>query len=186
MFVSPLISIVTLGSLLGPKAFWVGFSISPFIAFALGCLLQIAAYGREKFPLMIEDPKDMANWFITDTKLSPESLLMFRDRMGRIMERRNVNANTRMRVMLMIEELGMEIYQHNNGKTVYIEFALVFRNDHVLLICKDDGKRIDMTDLEQSINDLRMYLINMFMAAQQEKKYLPTANYNRYTFKFER
>jgi hypothetical protein len=86
----------------------------------------------------------------------------------------------------MIEELGMEIYQHNNGKTVYIEFALVFRNDHVLLVCKDDGKRIDMTDLEQSINDLRMYLINMFMAAQQEKKYLPTANYNRYTFKFER
>ena len=43
-----------------------------------------------------------------------------------------------------------------------------------------------MTDLEQSISDLRMYLINMFMAAQQEKKYLPTANYNRYAFKFER
>ena len=186
MFITPFLSVMTLGSFFGPKAFWVGFAIAPFIAFALGCALQIALYGREKFPLMIEDPKDMANWFITDTRLTPESLLKFRDRMGRIMENKNVNANTRMKVMLLIEELGMAIHQRNQGKHVYIEFALVFRPDHILLICKDDGKRIDMTDLEQSITDLRMYLINMFMAAQQEKKYLPTANYNRYAFKFER
>lgn len=186
MFIAPFLSVMTLGSFFGPKAFWVGFAIAPFIAFALGSLLQIALYGREKFPLMLEDPKDMANWFITDTMLTPESLLRFRDRMGRIMESKNVNANTRMRVMLLVEELGMEIYQHNNKKKVYIEFALVFRPDHLMLICKDDGKRIDMTDLEQSIRDLRMYLINMFMAAQQAKQYLPTANYNRYAFKFER
>lgn len=186
MFITPFLSVMTLGSFFGPKAFWVGFAIAPFIAFALGCALQIALYGREKFPLMIEDPKDMANWFITDTRLTPESLLKFRDRMGRIMENKNVNANTRMKVMLLIEELGMAIEQRNEAKTVFIEFALVFRPDHLMLICKDDGKRIDMTDLEQSITDLRMYLINMFMAAQQEKKYLPTANYNRYAFKFER
>lgn len=186
MFITPFLSVMTLGSFFGPKAFWVGFAIAPFIAFALGCALQIALYGREKFPLMIEDPKDMANWFITDTRLTPENLLKFRDRMGRIMENKNVNANTRMKVMLLIEELGMAIEQRNEAKTVFIEFALVFRPDHLMLICKDDGKRIDMTDLEQSITDLRMYLINMFMAAQQEKKYLPTANYNRYAFKFER
>lgn len=186
MFITPFLSVMTLGSFFGPKAFWVGFAIAPFIAFALGCALQIALYGREKFPLMIEDPKDMANWFITDTRLTPESLLKFRDRMGRIMENKNVNANTRMKIMLLIEELGMAIEQRNEAKTVFIEFALVFRPDHLMLICKDDGKRIDMTDLEQSITDLRMYLINMFMAAQQEKKYLPTANYNRYAFKFER
>lgn len=186
MFIAPFLSVMTLGSFFGPKAFWVGFAIAPFIAFALGCALQIALYGREKFPLMIEDPKDMANWFITDTRLTPESLLKFRDRMGRIMENKNVNANTHMKVMLLIEELGMAIEQRNEAKTVFIEFALVFRPDHLMLICKDDGKRIDMTDLEQSITDLRMYLINMFMAAQQAKQYLPTANYNRYAFKFER
>ena len=186
MFITPFLSVATLGSFFGPKAFWVGFAIAPFIAFALGCALQIALYGREKFPLMIEDPKDMANWFITDTRLTPESLLKFRDRMGRIMEGKGVKASSRMKVMLLIEELGMAIEQRNEAKTVFIEFALVFRPDHLMLICKDDGKRIDMTDLEQSITDLRMYLINMFMAAQQEKKYLPTANYNRYAFKFER
>lgn len=186
MFITPFLSVMTLGSFFGPKAFWVGFAIAPFIAFALGCALQIALYGREKFPLMIEDPKDMANWFITDTRLTPESLLKFRDRMGRIMEGKGVKASSRMKVMLLIEELGMAIEQRNEAKTVFIEFALVFRPDHLMLICKDDGKRIDMTDLEQSITDLRMYLINMFMAAQQEKKYLPTANYNRYAFKFER
>ena len=186
MLVSPILSITALSSLFGPKAFWVGFAISPFIAFGLGCLLQIAIYGKEKFPLMIENPKDMANWFITDTMLTPESLLKFRDRMGRIMEGKGVKASSRVKIMLLMEELGMAIHQRNQGKHVYIEFALVFRPDHILLICKDDGRRIDMTDLEQSISDLRMYLINMFMAAQQEKKYLPTANYNRYAFKFER
>ena len=186
MFVTPFMSIAALTAFFGQKALWVGFAVSPFIAFALGCLLQVALYGREKFPLMIEHPKDMANWFITDTMLTPENLLKFRDRMGRIMDSKGVNTIIRTRVMLLIEELGMEIHQHNNGKAVYFEFALVFRPDHLLLICKDDGKRIDMTDLEQSITDLRMYLINMFMAAQQEKKYLPTANYNRYAFKFER
>ena len=106
--------------------------------------------------------------------------------MGRIMEGKGVKASSRVKIMLLMVELGMAIHQRNQGKHVYIEFALVFRPDHILLICKDDGRRIDMTDLEQSISDLRMYLINMFMAAQQEKKYLPTANYNRYAFKFER
>ncbi len=53
-------------------------------------------------------------------------------------------------------------------------------------ICKDDGRIIDMTDLEQSVTDLRAYLITMFMQTQRNKLYLLTTNYNRHIFKFDR
>ena len=51
---------------------------------------------------------------------------------------------------------------------------------------KDDGKIMDLTDLEQSVTGLRAYLVNMFMTVQREKQYLLTSNYNRHVFRFDR
>ena len=186
VFITPIACTVSADTLFGGKAFWAGFSIAPFIAAAIGCAIQILIYGKERFPLLLEHTKELPDWHIIDTKLSPDTLVDFRNQMEEIMKERDIDAKTRVNVMLLIEELGMIIYKENQGNNVFVELSLVLRPDHLLLFCKDDGKIINLTDMEQSITDLRIYLVNMFMTVHREKQYLLTTNYNRYVFKFER
>ena len=191
LFIMLLVLVVPLGcavasnELFGGRAFWVGLGLAPFVAFGAGCAILFLRYGKKDFPLLLEHMDAIKDWHTIDTKLTPGSLLRFRDRMNRLMEAKNIDKSTRYKVMLLIEELGMVVYQRNKGNTVYIEFSLVLKPDYIMLVCKDDGEILDMTDLEQSITDLRVYLINMFMTVQQDKQYLLTANYNRHVFKFE-
>ena len=181
----PLACSVFLGAFVGEKAFWIGFGVAPFAAMAACVVAQLAMYGKQRFPLLLEHTDQFPDWMITDMKLSPESLMQFWNSVNGLMEQRDVCDKTRLRILLLIEELGMAIYQRNNGKAVYVEFSLAFRPDHVILTCKDDGVILDLTDLEQSVTDLRIYLINMFMTVHREKQYLWTINYNRHVFKFE-
>ena len=186
VFAMPLMVTIVMNSIIGEKAFWIGFGAAPFIAMIVGCAVQLLVYGKHRFPLLLEHTDQFSNWFVLDMKLSPENLLHFRNRMNRLMEHRKISDKTRLKILLLIEELGMAIYQRNQGKTVYVEFSLAFKPDYILLTCKDDGVIRDLTDLEQSITDLRIYLINMFMSTHHEKLYLRTVNYNRHVFRFER
>jgi hypothetical protein len=100
--------------------------------------------------------------------------------------RRGVSGDLRIKAMLILEELGMVIYERNKGKKIFVEIDVNLKPDNLTVVIKDDGVLMDLTDFEQRVTDLRMYLVNMFMTVQEDKCYLLTSSYNRHVFRFDR
>ena len=67
-----------------------------------------------------------------------------------------------------------------------MEIDVNLKPDNLTVVIKDDGVLMDLTDFEQRVTDLRMYLVNMFMTVQEDKCYLLTSSYNRHVFRFDR
>ena len=186
IFLCPVICVMGANSLWGGYSVWVGFGIAPYMALLLCIVVQLAIYGKSRFPLLLEHINLSDYWYMHNMLLTPENLIAYRDSVGELLKRKSVSERAAVKAMLLLEEMGMSIYERNGGKCVYMEFALLIREKDFVLVIKDDGKIMDMTDLESSVTDLRAYLVNMFMTFQREKQYLLTSNYNRHVFRFDR
>jgi hypothetical protein len=185
-FACPLVSVIAMNVFIGHEYVWLGFGIAPFIAFGAGVTCQLLFYGKEHFPLLLEHFSKENYWYTHDIDLTPENLIHYLDNFGKLMDHRFVSNKSKLKAMLLIEELGMTIFESNKGKKVFLEVSIKMKKDDFFVVIKDDGKIMDLTDLEQSVTGLRMYFVNMFMTVQREKQYLLTSNYNRHVFHFEK
>lgn len=186
MFLSPVVCVMGAGALWGGEYVWLGFGAAPFLAMGLCAGVQVLIYGRARFPLLLEHLTVADYWHMHDMLLTPENLIAYRDSVGELLKRKSVNEMSVVKAMLLLEEMGMSVYERNAGRRVFVEFAVLLREKDFVLVIKDDGKIMDLTDLEQSVTGLRAYLVNMFMTVQREKQYLLTSNYNRHVFRFDR
>lgn len=185
-FACPLISVIAIDSYIGTEYVWLGFGIAPFIALSAGVIFQLAHYGKQHFPLLLEHFSKENYWYTHDIDLTPENLIHYLDSIGKLMDHRSVSSKSKLKAMLLIEELGMTVFESNKGKKVFLEVSIKMKKEDFFVVIKDDGKIMDLTDLEQSVTGLRMYFVNMFMTVQREKQYLLTSNYNRHVFHFEK
>lgn len=183
VFLSPVVCAFGLQTLI-PDGFWMGFAVAPFLALALSIVLHLLLYGRKGFPLLLDEFKASGDWHMRNVLLFPESLLAFRDDVGTLLESRGFDTAMRTKVMLLVEELGMTIYERNRGRKIYMEFSVIVKKSGITLIVKDNGVIMDVTDLERAVTDLRAYLVNMFMSTHVDKVYLLTSSYNRHVFNF--
>jgi len=186
MFLCPVVCIFGMSSFEYTNAVWIGFGMAPFLSLVLCVCVQLAFYGKEKFPLELEHLNVSDYWYMHDMVLTPENLIAYRDSVGEILKKKSVSEISMVKAMLLLEEMGMTVYERNKGRQVFIEISVQIRQDDFVIVIKDDGKVMDMTDLERAVTDLRSYLVNMFMTVQREKQYLLTSNYNRHVFRFNR
>ena len=186
MFLSPAVCVMGAGELGNGEYVWLGFGAAPFVAIGLCVVVQLLMFGRARFPLLLEHLTLADYWYMHEMRLTPENLIAYRDSVGELLKRKSVNEMNVVKAMLLLEEMGMSIYERNGKRNVLMEFAILLREKDFVLVIKDDGKIMDLTDLEQSVTGLRAYLVNMFMTVQREKQYLLTSNYNRHVFRFER
>ena len=184
IFLGPVACILGGLSLWGEGNVWLGFGVASFAAMAVCIVIQLVLYGRSRFPLLLEESEEAGHWYMFDLRLTPETLVEYRDIVGRTLKGASVDGAGMVKAMLLLEELGMTVYENNAGNEVYMEISLQVRRDDFLLVIKDDGKLMDLTDLERSVTDLRAYLVNMFMTVQREKHYLLTTSCNRHVFRF--
>jgi hypothetical protein len=81
--------------------------------------------------------------------------------------------------MLLFEELLMGIHDCNPGRTVLAECAIEI-GDVVRIITKDDGRIVDLTDLDLGVSSLRAYtLSNLLQAHAARRVHMPALSYNR-------
>ena len=186
MFVCPFFSVVGLHVLFGDGALWIGFGVAPFAALALSAGVQLLIHGREHFPLELEEFTIGNFWHMHDMELNPRNIIAYRNKFSKLLTRRGVSGDLRIKAMLILEELGMVIYERNKGKKIFVEIDVNLKPDNLTVVIKDDGVLMDLTDFEQRVTDLRMYLVNMFMTVQEDKCYLLTSSYNRHVFRFDR
>ena len=184
-FACPLISVIAM-NITGHEYVWLGFGIAPFLALGAGAACQLLFYGKEHFPLLLEHFSKENYWYTHDIDLTPKNLIHYLDNFGKLLDHRSVSNKSKLKAMLLIEELGMTIFESNKGKKVFLEVSIKMKKDDFFIVIKDDGKIMNLTDLEQSVTGLRMYFVNMFMTVQREKQYLLTSNYNRHVFHFEK
>lgn len=184
VFVSPLLMVLLFDALGGLDFVWFGLALSPFVALVVVSLLILRRYGKADFPLLLEKVNKKILMF--DAQLTQAGVMELRNKVGYFVKMHGICRQSQMRLMLLIEEMGMHAVTENAPYVPLCEVTLFFDDEGVVVIYKDDGKILDMTDLEQEITNLRSYVLTSLMASQQIKSYLLTMSFNRLVFKFPR
>ena len=142
----PLLFGITFGLVLGLNGVWVGFALAPVITFAACVWFMRKIYGRELFPLYIEDG-DLTDYSIV---MTPENIIAMRDEAEKFLIAHNISRRKINDVMLIIEETGMLILEHNEGKKIHAE-TTIKASEGIELIMRDEGEIFDITDADSNI-----------------------------------
>ena len=85
--------------------------------------------------------------------------------------------------MLLFEELFMFIYDENKGKGICAECAVNIYQDRVVLVGRDDGKELDISDEEMKPASLRHYVVSRLISQKgTSSKHLIAMSFNRNMF----
>ena len=117
--------------------------------------------------------------------MTPQNILQMRDRIEEYLISNRVPEDIRYKVMILVEELGMLVFDSNKGRVTFAEFSVQISQNKILCVMKDDGKLLNMTDVELAVSNLRTYFVTSLMAYQREKFYMLTTSYNRHVFRFD-
>lgn len=171
------------GMLFGINGVWIGLGVAPFASILVVLLFIYLRYGREKFPLLLD--KETKNIQIFDTELSAENVMKLRDSVEDYLVKNNVNSASVNRIMLLIEETCMEIYENNKQRKVSLECSVMIGSE-IQMIIRDDGDVRDITDSDTRITSFRAYVLSQLMARTPDKQNLVTTGYNRNVFRFKK
>ena len=178
-----LLFLMTLGGLLfGLNGVWAGLGLAPALSMGVTVLAISARYGRRAFPLLL--PKDGDEILDFDLELSEQTILKLRNDIEKVLLEQQVDQRTTLRIMLLVEELGLLVLNKNPGRTVIAECTLMI-GDEIQLIFRDDGILFDITDEDNAISSIQSYVVASMMAYQKRKGHLVTTSYNRNIFHFE-
>lgn len=171
------------GLAFGINGVWMGLGLSPFVSVILVALIVYVRYGREKFPLLLEN--DTREVYIFDAELNVKNIINLRNQVEQLLIKKQVTHKSVTKIMLFIEEIGMLAYDKNQGKTVSCECSVMIGDD-VQVIVRDDGIINDATNPDNRIESLRTYVVARMMLHMPYKRALVTTGYNRTMVRFEK
>ncbi len=165
----------------GAIGFWVGEALCTYVSLAIMILVILGRYGKASFPFLMEsNEKDSIN---LSCVAELGQITKTRDSMAAFLKKKKVPSSTINLAMLFFEELCMIIKERNSdGKTINIDAFITCYADNLNMVIWSDGEPIDLSDTDMVPSDLRAYLISSLLAGFDEKKYQPTAGYNRASF----
>ena len=173
----PMLLGIPLGLVLGLNGIWTGFALAPAVTFGVCVRLMKRMYGHESFPLYIADV-DLTDYSIM---LTPENIIAVRDGAEKFLTSHNISRNKINDAMLIIEETGMLILEHNAGRKIQAEITIK-AGEGIELIMRDDGEIFDITDTDSDITSFRSYIVANVMAAHNGRRNLTTTSFNRNGF----
>ena len=121
-------------------------------------------------------------------KSTPESATTLSVQVSNALLSQQYSTETANSAALFTEEIGLTILESNGQakKPIMIELLLFFEDDHVLIIERDSGKLVDLTDPDAEVKGLSGFTLSGLMEAHTEKAYLVTTGYNRNMIRFYR
>ena len=163
---------------------WVGFAVTPYLVIAL-LSLKIRINGtslRELFFIENREPADVCSF---ELRLTPESVIKLRDDVDALLESRKASKSLRNRISVMIEDVYMLIIEVNDGRELTGECTLSFGDD-ILLVLKDDGRQLDVTNPDLPVSSIRSFTVSCIMEHHAERISLSMLCCNRNAFRFSR
>ena len=171
--------------LAGADGFWIGFGLAPLLALCVVWLLGRRIYGRDRFPLLLDDDPDVADFSLI---LEEKEIVRIRQEAKAFLDLRNVSESVINRTMLSIEDLFLLIRDKNPGEKIYGECCLKAAGKSVTMVFWDSGDIDDLTASDQpdglTVSDLpdtdmRSHTVASLMRYTKEKTYLKELGFNR-------
>ena len=115
-----------------------------------------------------------------DNFLTQEKVFELQNWIERECNKRKLDNKARLRAMLLIEEVGMQILEKNGENPVLTEVTAFFDNG-LKIIFRDNGIKFNITNADEYLN-FRGLVISGFLSNINSFGYLITGNYNRNVF----
>jgi anti-sigma regulatory factor (Ser/Thr protein kinase) len=156
------------------------------VALACAYLFVYLRFGKDNFPFLLKNMDSQIE--VLDDTLTPQTAATLSERVESILLAHDYPKKTASRAELFVEEMCQAILDANEGakKPVLIELSLLYDADSVLIIQRDSGKLLDVTDRDQEVSDINGTLLNGIVSSLDEKAYLVTTGYNRHMVRFAR
>ena len=166
---------LVLGMMFGIEGVWIGVALAYIGSFFLFVGFLRAKYGKS-FPLILED-RDIVS---KDVVLTVDKLMEIRSWAGKECEKRGIASSVRIKIELLLEELGMLIIEKNGIRPPRAEVSICFKKDIKVMI-RDDGEIYDVTDPDAALSFRSMFVTELLQKGSRSA-YLLTQNYNRNVF----
>lgn len=165
----------------GALGFWIGEALCTYTCLAVMILVILGRYGKASFPFLMESSeKDSLN---LSCMSEPGQIVGTRDRMASFLKEKNVPSRAVNLAMLFFEEMCMTIKERNSGaETINIDVFITCYASDINMVIWCDGNPLDLSDADMIPSDLRTYLVSSLLAGFNERRYQPTAGYNRASF----
>ena len=174
---------IILGNLFGIYGLFIGIMLAPAIAIFISLLSIHLKYGKANYPLLLTDLKEHSNLLFYEFHIKPEKIIEIRDNIETHLRNSNYNEALISRVMMLVEEIFMFVFDLNENKNVMGECTIILKSKSIEIIEKDNGKMYDLSNGDLAPKSLRIYLIsNMTNNWSLNTKYQITIGYNRNVF----
>ena len=159
---------------------WFGFAAAQILTLIFCSFILVFKYGRELFPLYLENKNNIADFNIV---LTPENVMNLRTEAEKFMTSLKLSSDVINRTMLLIEETGMMIIERNKSHKILAEYTIKILDDNqARLIIRDNGEIFDITSDDEQVTSLRSYFLSGLMSIEKHKKNITTMSLNRNVF----
>ena len=164
----------------------IGMVIGLMLAQPIGYLIAVGyvrlRYGKDNYPLFIADKENSKSSLFYELSLNPEKIISVRDNIEKDLLQIGYSRSIINKVMLLVEETLMMIYENNPDRIVLAECSILMR-EKLTIVIKDDGIIFDLTDSDMKLSSFRSYVIsNLAETISSKKKHFLTLSYNRNVF----
>lgn len=177
----PLLLSVPLAFFYGFNGVAVGMSLSSFLVVILFVLFVRKKYGKEGFPLYLEDYNEEVVAF--DIRVNENEIVLLRDKVVAELTQHGYYIDN---IGLLIEELYTRIMEKNKNKKILSECTLLFGEDQVRIIIRDNGIIFNFVDENNAVESLNSHVLDCLLEHTEEKNYILTTSFNRNGFNFKK
>jgi len=179
--IAPILLSCLLGYLWGFTGIVIGMSLSTYFAIGVYSLIMIIRRGKKGYPFYIEDFKEEG--YSYDIYVTSESVIKMRDAISKELaahgyEIRNID--------LLMEEYFTRVMEKNPGKKVLASCDLLFGENQVRIIIRDNGVIFNFVDENNKIESLNAHVLNSLLENTKKKNYIITIGFNRNGFVFDK
>ena len=180
-FFCPLLLSIPLAYILGFDGVSIGMSVCAYLVLIVFICFIRKKYGKNGFPWYLEKTGEES--FGYDLYVTKEIIPEIRDSVKTEFGKRGYENEN---LELLIEELYTRIYEKNHGKKVCSECVLLFGENYVRIIVRDNGVIFNFINEINFVESLNSDVLDSLLERMKDKQYLITTSFNRNEFVFEK
>ncbi len=181
-FISPVICILIFGNIIDFDGIWIAFFVAELLTL-IGFIAGIRFIAKKQNIFLIKDCDFPI--FSQSYIASEENSIVARNDVKNFLIFNEIPNDTVRKIMLLIEESAMIVFEKNKNKKVIIQFTVQIHNNEITVYERDNGIHFELSDTNAKLNDFRQYVYNNILDKYFNKQYFLTINYNRNIFSFK-
>lgn len=163
-----------------------GLAAAPALAFILSYAYVASRYGRDDFPLLLNNISRGIRSRLFDLTTDVEEITEVQKKVAAYLEENNYDSHITARAKLLTEEIFMLIREKNSGRRVLCECAVILKPEGIQIIARDNGVLFDISKEDVPVTSLLSLVVSSYMERLGDnKKHLKTMSFNRTSFFIE-